>query len=632
MHSNSSNPPGVEGNLQEYTQGGDTTGWLPYQQVKYYTNAFIVRDHEIQWLRYVLKDAIYARSTGIETRRCRVGGKVEPGETSLQAATRELEEEAGIKATLEHAGVLFFLSEGEDKAFHIDIYRGEDFTGTITELTIDDDELRRPSAIMPQFSPLSHSKRKASRSPDSRPFKRQAPSTPEEGEVDDGGPSNPSPHFSLPPKPVAAAMVTDHKPKAKIAFPFKTKKTQPEPSTMTNVLEAKPSGGRSSPGRGRMHERPSEGTRRTSRDSDTRLGRNGDGGGRGGRHQHVDPYYPEDDISRYQSRPRSRSRSMSPGLHRLPTRRSPSPYSPPRRNDRYERNDWRDRHRDDRSYEYRGQDRDRDRGRYRDNDDRHYRPGPYPRRNDDRDYGGRDNYHRRRSPSRGRSDRGYDSYRPKSPGPSPDIDLARTPPGPPPPQSPPRVAETPPPRPQISQQPLPPSADGQPPPPPKTPPPVPPPDARIAHLDKSKPPGLPERPKTKAVYIPITNLPPKPPGAPRDIHSPPPLRDPAPTDKYKGSTGHHSKNTPKEAPPRIRVLKRRPQHPDRKKEEERFGHALNGCGRQDDYEATTKLGEGTFGYEFLLLFFFACDGCSDASSTPVRSTKPFRRTAIKPLP
>ncbi|KAK1221923.1 hypothetical protein PQX77_015251 [Marasmius sp. AFHP31] len=140
---------------------------------------------------------------------------------------------------------------------------------------------------MPQFSPLSHSKRKASRSPDSRTFKRHAPSTPEEGEVDDGGPPNLSPHPSLPPKPIAAAMITDHKPKAKIAFPFKTKKTQLEPTTMTNVLEAKPSGGRSSPGRGRMHERPVEAARRSSRDSDTRLKRNGDGGGgRAGRHHH----------------------------------------------------------------------------------------------------------------------------------------------------------------------------------------------------------------------------------------------------------------------------------------------------------------------------------------------------------
>lgn len=74
---------------------------------------------------------------------------MEKGETSLQAALRELEvrwilfqdvqannpaqEEAGITAPLEHAGSLLFLAEGADFAFHIDIYRADEYSGTISE-------------------------------------------------------------------------------------------------------------------------------------------------------------------------------------------------------------------------------------------------------------------------------------------------------------------------------------------------------------------------------------------------------------------------------------------------------------------------------------------------------------------
>ncbi|KAK7020582.1 hypothetical protein VNI00_017711 [Paramarasmius palmivorus] len=123
-------PPGVQGNLREYLQGGDRQEWMAYDTVKFYTNAFIVRDNQIL-LGYKKRGFGMGKYNGF-------GGKVEPGETSLDAAVRELEEEAGIKANLQHAGVLFFLSEGEDKAFHIDIYRGEEYTGQPTE----SDEMR----------------------------------------------------------------------------------------------------------------------------------------------------------------------------------------------------------------------------------------------------------------------------------------------------------------------------------------------------------------------------------------------------------------------------------------------------------------------------------------------------------
>ena len=81
------------------------------------------------------------------------GGKVELGETPLEGAGRELEvtsitstrfteswltddsdqEEAGIRAPLEHAGSLLFISEGAERAFQIEIYRANSYEGTVTE-------------------------------------------------------------------------------------------------------------------------------------------------------------------------------------------------------------------------------------------------------------------------------------------------------------------------------------------------------------------------------------------------------------------------------------------------------------------------------------------------------------------
>jgi serine/threonine-protein kinase BUR1 len=39
-----------------------------------------------------------------------------------------------------------------------------------------------------------------------------------------------------------------------------------------------------------------------------------------------------------------------------------------------------------------------------------------------------------------------------------------------------------------------------------------------------------------------------------------------------------------------------PVHRSREEEQKAYGRIFIGCGRQDDYDATTKLGEGTFGY------------------------------------
>ena len=80
-----------------------------------------------------------------------LGGKVEPEETSQQAALRELEvrqngsmealakivqEEAGITAPLQHAGTLLFTTGVEEAAYLIEVYRADEYTGVVTECVI----------------------------------------------------------------------------------------------------------------------------------------------------------------------------------------------------------------------------------------------------------------------------------------------------------------------------------------------------------------------------------------------------------------------------------------------------------------------------------------------------------------
>ncbi|KAJ3873687.1 NUDIX hydrolase domain-like protein [Lentinula edodes] len=120
--------PGLEKDfnlLRETVSGGTSTRWMDHNKVKFYTNAFIFHGNKVL-LGYKKRGFGIHKYNGF-------GGKVELGETSLEAAARELEEEAGIKSALKHIGVLFFLSDEEDCAFHIDIYRGDGFAGVITE-------------------------------------------------------------------------------------------------------------------------------------------------------------------------------------------------------------------------------------------------------------------------------------------------------------------------------------------------------------------------------------------------------------------------------------------------------------------------------------------------------------------
>ncbi|KAF5351163.1 hypothetical protein D9756_008327 [Leucocoprinus leucothites] len=118
-------PPGLDEKLSYHTSGGLEVEWLPPLPIKYYTVAHIVQNDKIL-LGYKKRGFGQGKYNGF-------GGKVEPNESSLQAAIRELEEEAGIKAPLKHIGVLLFIVNGADKTFHIDIYYAEEFEGTITE-------------------------------------------------------------------------------------------------------------------------------------------------------------------------------------------------------------------------------------------------------------------------------------------------------------------------------------------------------------------------------------------------------------------------------------------------------------------------------------------------------------------
>ncbi|KAL4073568.1 NUDIX hydrolase domain-like protein [Scleroderma citrinum] len=123
-------PPGMDSNLTELAKGGCEIDWQPYTQTRFYTNAFIISDDKLLL-------GFKKRGFGANLYNG-FGGKVEPGETPAQAAARELKEESGIDAPLEHAGVLIFLTEGTEWAFHIDVFSARSYTGEPTET----DEMR----------------------------------------------------------------------------------------------------------------------------------------------------------------------------------------------------------------------------------------------------------------------------------------------------------------------------------------------------------------------------------------------------------------------------------------------------------------------------------------------------------
>lgn len=426
-------------------------------------------------------------------------------------------------------------------------------------------------------------KRAAPTSPqDGRPNKRHAPSSPEEGEVDD----------SPPPPPLRQ---TTPPPKAKVPFPFKRKV-----ATRDEEKEPYMNGDRYDRGRDTDKHRYEDRrwtvaepmrheTRPTlSREADRwepsagRYDRWG-GAGRG----HYDSHYHERERERSRERPRydlpprpvsplspsprrrlpSRSRSRTRSAARSRSTSTPRSRSPP--SSRKQTHRLPTRRDSDNSnvlagyYRERGdglspRSRSRSRGRSRSRD----------RRRTDWD----DGYARRgsrydRPPREGyrRSEEGYnlvspDKYRPISPG------VAAT--------SRPHSPHTPP---------------------------------RSLDIRRSSP--APAEPSEKGETLPSSHptikfaLHGKKPPTPLRVQSPPSLLVAARTDvvtKPKSSESKVEEGQVEEKKPSLPLppphrTKRKPVVRSREEEAAVYGRIFVGCGRQDDYNVLTKLGEGTFG-------------------------------------
>ncbi|EIW77071.1 hypothetical protein CONPUDRAFT_168093 [Coniophora puteana RWD-64-598 SS2] len=129
-HTNSiAAPPGLPPNFVAFATGG-TGEWTSIAETRQYTNAFIIQEGKIL-LGYKKRGFGLGKYNGF-------GGKVDPGETPAEAAVRELQEEAGISAPLEHTGTLVFLLDTVPWTFHIDVYSAREFTGE----PIETDEMR----------------------------------------------------------------------------------------------------------------------------------------------------------------------------------------------------------------------------------------------------------------------------------------------------------------------------------------------------------------------------------------------------------------------------------------------------------------------------------------------------------
>ncbi|KIJ51866.1 hypothetical protein M422DRAFT_26553 [Sphaerobolus stellatus SS14] len=123
-------PPGLQGPSTKLLSGSHPSydgDWRPFDGIKRYTNVFI-------WDKDAGKVLLGFKKRGFGVNLFNgFGGKVEPGETTLQGAMRELKEEAGIEADLTHAGTLLYYGEGIPLGQHVEVFAAHSFQGDPTE-------------------------------------------------------------------------------------------------------------------------------------------------------------------------------------------------------------------------------------------------------------------------------------------------------------------------------------------------------------------------------------------------------------------------------------------------------------------------------------------------------------------
>ncbi|KAI5118833.1 hypothetical protein M0805_006153 [Coniferiporia weirii] len=117
-------PPGLNENLVELLSGGNANAqWRDLQPFKLFTNVFVC-DKSAGMVLLGMKKRGFGKGmyNGF-------GGKVEPGESPIEGAARELEEEAGISAKLKECGILLFVNASAEYCHYVHVYRADEYEG-----------------------------------------------------------------------------------------------------------------------------------------------------------------------------------------------------------------------------------------------------------------------------------------------------------------------------------------------------------------------------------------------------------------------------------------------------------------------------------------------------------------------